>query len=96
MNAVELTVRGLRRGRCWPLRQPVDFFRAPRGLLDAAPLYPESARRRMGRADAASSSSTTSPTSTTTPIVMSEAGAGSVTPVIRARIEATDTQEGAS
>ena len=29
-------------------------------------------------------------------IVMSELGAGSVTPVIRARIEATETQEGAS
>ena len=74
---------------------PVDFFRAPRGLLDAAPLYPESLvaewAERMPQLvvhDVADVNHYT--------VVMSEAGAGSVIPVIRARIEATDTQEGAS
>ena len=74
---------------------PVDFFRAPRGLLDAAPLYPEAVvaawAERMPQLvvhDVADVNHYT--------IVMSELGAGSVIPVIRARIEATETQEGAS
>lgn len=74
---------------------PVDFFRAPRGLLDAAPLYPQPVvadwAARMPQLvvhDVADVNHYT--------IVMSELGAGSVIPVIRARIEAAETQEGAS
>ena len=74
---------------------PVDLFRAPRGLLDAAPLYPEAVVaewvERMPQLvvhDVADVNHYT--------IVMSEPGAGSVIPVIRARIEAAETQEGAS
>jgi lipase len=74
---------------------PVDFFRAPRGLQDAAPLYPEAVvaewAERMPQLlvhDVADVNHYT--------IVMSELGAGSVIPVIRARLEAVDNQEGAS
>lgn len=74
---------------------PVDFFRAPRGLLDAAPLYPEAVVREWAERmpqlvvhDVADVNHYT--------VVMSESGTGSVIPVIRARIEAAETQEGAS
>jgi lipase len=74
---------------------PVDFFRAPRGLQDAAPLYADALlaewAARMPQLvvhDVADVNHYT--------IVMSELGAGSVIPVIRARIGAAETQEGAS
>jgi lipase len=74
---------------------PVDFFRAPRGLQDAAPLYPEALvaewAERMPQLivhDVADVNHYT--------IVMSDSGTGSVIPVIRARLGAVDTQEGAS
>jgi lipase len=74
---------------------PVDFFRAPRGLQDAAPLYPEALvaewAERMPQLivhDVADVNHYT--------IVMSDLGTGSVIPVIRARLGAVDTQEGAS
>lgn len=77
------------------LAGPVDFFRAPRGLQDEAPLYPEALvaewAERMPQLvvhDVADVNHYT--------IVMTEPGAGSVIPVIRARIEAAETQEGAS
>ena len=74
---------------------PIDFFRAPRGLQDAAPLYPEALvaewAERMPQLivhDVADVNHYT--------IVMSDLGTGSVIPVIRARLGAVDTQEGAS
>ncbi|MEF3404299.1 alpha/beta fold hydrolase [Agromyces sp. CCNWLW203] len=77
------------------LAPPVDFFRAPRGLQDEAPLYPEALvaewAERMPQLvvhDIADVNHYT--------IVMTGPGAGSVIPVIRARIEAAETQEGAS
>ncbi|WP_235825359.1 alpha/beta fold hydrolase [Agromyces badenianii] len=74
---------------------PVDFFRAPRGLQDEAPLYPEALvaewAERMPRLAVHDIPDVNHYT-----IVMTEPGAGSVIPVIRARIEAAETQEGAS
>ena len=74
---------------------PVDFLRAPRGLLDAAPLYPEAVvaawARRMPQLVARDVPGVNHYT-----IVMTAEGAGSVIPVIRARLEAVRTQEGAS
>lgn len=73
---------------------PVDFYRAPRGLQDEAPLYPDALvaewAERMPQLvvhDIADVNHYT--------IVMTGPGAGSVIPVIRARIEAAETQEGA-
>ncbi|WP_235511470.1 alpha/beta hydrolase [Agromyces sp. Root81] len=74
---------------------PVDFFRAARGLQDQAPLYPESMladwAERMPQLAVHEVADVNHYT-----IVMTEPGAGSVIPVIRARIEAAETQEGAS
>lgn len=74
---------------------PVDFLRAPRGLLDAAPLYPEALvaewAERMPQLVINDVPDVNHYT-----IVMSDLGAGSVIPVIRARLEAADAQEGAS
>ncbi|MCD2443886.1 alpha/beta fold hydrolase [Agromyces sp. SYSU K20354] len=74
---------------------PVDFFRAPRGLLDGAPLYSDALTAewavRMPQLvvhDVADVNHYT--------IVMSAPGVDSVMPVIRDRIQAAQTQEGAS
>ena len=74
---------------------PVDFFRAPRGLLDAAPLYSDvlaaewAARMpQLVVHDVVDVNHYT--------IVMSARGVDSVMPVIRDRIRAARTQEGAS
>jgi lipase len=74
---------------------PVDFFRAPRGLLDAAPLYPDAVvaewSERMPQLIVHEVPDVNHYT-----IVMSELGAGSVISVVRARLEAAEIQEGAS
>ncbi|WP_139417515.1 alpha/beta hydrolase [Agromyces laixinhei] len=93
-NAVQLDGAGGYVEALTTLPGPVDFFRAPRGLQDAAPLYrsalvDEWAERmpQLAVHDIADVNHYT--------IVMTALGAGSVIPVIRARIEAAETQEGA-
>lgn len=95
VNAVELDGAGGYAEALLAAPAPVDFFRAPRGLQDAAPLYPEALvaewAERMPQLvvhDVADVNHYT--------IVMTAAGAGSVIPVIRARLGAVDTQEGAT
>ncbi len=95
VNAVELDGSDGYAEALLAMPGPVDFFRAPRGLLDAAPLYPEALvadwAERMPQLvvhDVADVNHYT--------IVMSADGAGSVIPVIRARLEAVETQKGAS
>ncbi|MDQ0895581.1 alpha/beta hydrolase [Agromyces ramosus] len=95
VNAVELDGAGGYAEALLAAPGPVDFFRAPRGLQDEAPLYPEALvaewAERMPQLvvhDVADVNHYT--------IVMTAAGAGSVIPVIRARLGAVDTQEGAS
>lgn len=77
------------------LPAPVDFFRAPRGLLDAAPLYPEEVvtewAERMPQLVVHEVPDVNHYT-----IVMTAEGVGSVIPVIRTRLEAAEIQEGAS
>jgi lipase len=77
------------------LPAPVDFLRAPRGLLDAAPLYPAPVvaewAERMPQLVVHEVPDVNHYT-----ILMSDLGAGSVIPVIRARLEAVELQEGAS
>lgn len=74
---------------------PVDFFRAPRGLLDAAPLYPEEVvaewAERMPQLVVHEVPDVNHYT-----IVMTAEGAAHVIPVIRARLEAVELKEGAS
>jgi len=74
---------------------PVDFFRAPRGLLDAAPLYPEEVvaawAERMPQLVVHEVPDVNHYT-----IVMTAEGAEGVIPVIRSRLEAAEIQEGAS
>ena len=91
MNAVELDGAGGYTEALLAAPGTVDFFRAARGLQDAAPLYPEAVvaewAGRMPQLvvhDVADVNHYT--------IVMSELGAGSVIPVIRARLEAADAQ----
>ena len=77
------------------LPAPVDFFRAPRGLLDAAPLYPEEVvaewAERMPQLVVHEVPDVNHYT-----IVMAAQGAEGVIPVIRTRLEAAEIQEGAS
>lgn len=77
------------------LPAPVDFFRAPRGLLDAAPLYPEGVvtewAERMPQLVVHGVPDVNHYT-----IVMTAEGAGSVIRVIRTRLAAAEIQEGAS
>lgn len=77
------------------LPDPVDFFRAPRGLLDAAPLYPEAVvaewAERMPQLVVHEVPDVNHYT-----IVMTAEGAGSVVPVIRTRLAAVEMKEGAS
>ena len=92
--------RARRRRRATPRRcsrrpGPVDFFRAPRGLLDAAPLYSEAlAAEWAARMPQLVVHDVVDVNHYT--IVMSARGVDSVIPVIRARIRAARTQEGAS
>lgn len=71
------------------------FFRAPRGLLDAAPLYPESVvaewAERMPQLVVHEVPDVNHYT-----IVMTAEGAGSVVPMIRTRLAAMEMKEGAS
>jgi len=74
---------------------PVDFFRAPRGLLDAAPLYSDGlAAEWAARMPQLVVHDVVDVNHYT--IVMSARGVDSVMPVIRDRIRAARTQEGAS
>jgi len=73
----------------------VDFFRAPRGLLDAAPLYSDAlAAEWAARMPQLVVHDVVDVNHYT--IVMSARGVDSVMPVIRDRIRAARTQEGAS
>jgi lipase len=94
-NAVQLDGADGYAGALLALPGPVDFIRAPRGLLDAAPLYPDAVvaewAERMPQLVVHDVPDVNHYT-----IVMSELGAGSVIPVIRTRLEAVDNQEGAS
>ncbi|MFF2370227.1 alpha/beta hydrolase [Agromyces sp. NPDC058110] len=95
VNAVELDGSAGYTAALAALPGPIDVFRAPRGLLDAAPLYPDGLvgawAERMPQLAVHEIPDVNHYT-----IVMSDRGAGSVIPVIRARIEAAETQEGAS
>ena len=94
-NAVQLDGRAGYDDALAAVPGPVDFFRAPRGLLDAAPLYPDAVvaewSERMPQLVVHEVPDVNHYT-----IVMSELGAGSVISVIRARLEAAEIQEGAS
>ncbi|HEY1105216.1 MAG TPA: alpha/beta hydrolase, partial [Agromyces sp.] len=74
---------------------PVDFFRAPRGLQDRAPLYAEALvaaeSARMPQLVVHEVDDVNHYT-----ILMTAPGTGSVIDVIRTRIQAAETQEGAS
>lgn len=95
VNAVELDGRGGYTAALEALPGPVDLFRAPRGLLDAAPLYPEALVAEWAARVPALVTHEVADVNHYT-ILMTEGGTGSVIPVIRARIEAADTQEGAT
>ncbi|MFF2275083.1 alpha/beta fold hydrolase [Agromyces sp. NPDC058126] len=95
VNAVELDGRGGYTAALEALPGPVDVFRAPRGLLDAAPLYPEALVAEWAARVPALVTHEVADVNHYT-ILMTEGGTGSVIPVIRARIEAADTQEGAT
>jgi len=94
-NAVQLDGAGGYADALFALPDPVDFFRAPRGLLDAAPLYPEVIvtewAERMPQLVVHEVPDVNHYT-----IVMTAEGAGSVIPVIRTRLAAAEIQEGAS
>ncbi|GAA1944731.1 alpha/beta hydrolase [Agromyces allii] len=95
VNTVELDGAGGYTEALLGLPGPVDVFRAPRGLLDEAPLYPEAlVAEWAGRMPQLAVHEIADVNHYT--IVMSDHGAGSVIPVIRARIEAAETQEGSS
>ncbi|MGW9166813.1 alpha/beta hydrolase [Agromyces sp. NPDC055658] len=74
---------------------PVDFLRAPRGLLDGAPLYAAplvaAATERLPQLVVDEVDDVNHYT-----ILMTALGTGSVIDVIRTRIQAAETQEGAS
>ncbi|MFD5865888.1 alpha/beta hydrolase [Agromyces sp. NPDC127015] len=74
---------------------PVDFLRAPRGLLDGAPLYAAplvaAATERLPQLVVHEVDDVNHYT-----ILMTALGTGSVIDVIRTRIQAAETQEGAS
>ncbi|SFR87575.1 Pimeloyl-ACP methyl ester carboxylesterase [Agromyces sp. CF514] len=95
VNAVELDGSGGYTAALAALPGPVDVFRAPRGLLDEAPLYPEGLMARWAERMPQVVVHEIPDVNHYT-IVMSDRGAGSVIPVIRARIEAAETQEGAT
>lgn len=95
VNAVELDGRDGYTAALEALPGPVDVFRAPRGLLDAAPLYPEALVAEWAARVPALVTHEVPDVNHYT-ILMTEGGTGSVIPVIRARIEAADTQEGAT
>lgn len=94
-NAVQLDGSGGYADALFALPIPVDFFRAPRGLLDAAPLYPEGVvtewAERMPQLVVHEVPDVNHYT-----IVMTAEGAESVIPVIRTRLAAAEIQEGAS
>ncbi|MFF2496184.1 alpha/beta fold hydrolase [Agromyces sp. NPDC058064] len=95
VNAVELDGRGGYTAALEALPGPVDVFRAPRGLLDADPLYPEALVAEWAARVPALVTHEVADVNHYT-ILMTEGGTGSVIPVIRARMEAADTQEGAT
>lgn len=95
VNAVELDGRAGYTAALEALPGPIDVFRAPRGLLDEAPLYPEALVAGWAARVPALVAHEVADVNHYT-ILMTEGGTGSVIPVIRARIEAADTQEGAT
>ena len=76
------------------LPAPVDFFRAPRGLLDGTPLYPEGVVEWAGRMPQLVVHEVPDVNHYT--IVMTAEGVGNVVPVLRNRLAAAELKEGAS
>jgi lipase len=74
------------------LTMPLDFFRAPRGLLDAAPLYPSEVvadwQRRLDRLRVHEVDDVNHYT-----VVMSQAGTEAIVPTIRRRLTEARTKE---